>query len=336
MIEARDLTKKFGATLAVDHLSFTVQPGRVTGFLGPNGAGKSTTMRIILGLDHPTSGSATINGKPYTELSTPLRTVGAVLEAKSVHTGRSARNHLLFLAQTQGLPSSRVDAMLDLVGLRPVANRRAGSFSLGMSQRLGVAAAMLGDPQILLLDEPVNGLDPEGVLWIRNLMKHLASEGKTVLVSSHLMNEMAVTADHLIVIGRGRLLADAATEEVIARGSGQSVRVRTPDPKRLTQLIAAEGGHAVPTTATENGNNGQAPVLTVTGIPAARVGELAASASVVLHELTPQLASLEDAFLELTSDSVEFGHRESQPGQLESAPARHQTEPAQSSDGSIR
>src|SRR5215472_3653644 len=242
MIEARDLTKKYGATVVVVRLSLAVQPGRVTGFLGPNGAGKSTTMRIILGLDHPTSGSATINGKPYAELTTPLRTVGALLEAKSVHSGRSARNHLLFLAQTQGLPSSRVDEMLDLVGLRPVANKRAGGFSLGMSQRLGVAAAMLGDPQILLLDEPVNGLDPEGVLWIRNLMKQQADEGKTVLVSSHLMNEMAVTADHLIVIGRGRLLADAATDEVIARGSGQTVRVRTPDPDRLTELITAEGG----------------------------------------------------------------------------------------------
>jgi ABC-2 type transport system ATP-binding protein len=327
MIEVRDLTKKFGSTVAVDHLSFGVQPGRVTGFLGPNGAGKSTTMRIILGLDHPTSGSATIDGKPYADLPTPLRTVGALLEAKSVHTGRSARNHLLFLAQTQGLPSSRVDAMLDLVGLRPVASKRAGGFSLGMSQRLGVAAAMLGDPQILLLDEPVNGLDPEGVLWIRNLMKHLAGEGKTVLVSSHLMNEMAVTADHIIVIGRGRLLADAATEEVIARGSGQSVRVRTPDPERLTALITADGGHAVPTAAAGNGNGDHTPVLTVTGIPAARVGELAASASVVLHELTPQLASLEEAFLELTSDSLEFGHLEPEPPRLE---------PAQSTDGSVR
>ena len=331
MIEARDLTKKFGATLAVDHLSFTVQPGRVTGFLGPNGAGKSTTMRIILGLDHPTSGSATINGKPYAELTTPLRTVGALLEAKSVHSGRSARNHLLFLAQTQGLPSSRVDEMLDLVGLRPVANKRAGGFSLGRSQRLGVAAAMLGDPQILLLDEPVNGLDPEGVLWIRNLMKHLASEGRTVLVSSHLMNEMAVTADHLIVIGRGRLLANAATDEVIARGSGQSVRVRTPDPDRLTELITAEGGDAVRAATTANGDGAeQAPLLTVTGIPAARVGELAASASVVLHELTPQLASLEDAFLELTSDSLEFGHHESEPA------SQLLPEPAQAADGRIR
>jgi len=337
MIEVRDLTKKFGSTLAVDHLSFTVQPGRVTGFLGPNGAGKSTTMRIILGLDHPTSGTATINGKPYADLPTPLRTVGAVLEAKSVHTGRSARNHLLFLAQTQGLPSSRVDAMLDLVGLRPVANKRAGGFSLGMSQRLGVAAAMLGDPQILLLDEPVNGLDPEGVLWIRNLMKHLASEGKTVLVSSHLMNEMAVTADHIIVVGRGRLLADAATEEVIARGSGQSVRVRTPDPQRLTELIAAEGGHAVLVTASENGNGASdVPVMTVTGMPAARIGELAASASVVLHELTPQLASLEEAFLELTADSLEFGHLEPEPPRLEPATEHLQAEAAQTTDGSLR
>jgi ABC-2 type transport system ATP-binding protein len=326
MIEARDLSKKFGDKLAVDHLSFGVQPGRVTGFLGPNGAGKSTTMRIILGLDHATTGSATINGKPYADLADPLRTVGALLEAKSVHTGRSARNHLLFLAQTQGLPSSRVDAMLDLVGLREVAKKRAGGFSLGMSQRLGVAAALLGDPQVLLLDEPVNGLDPEGVLWIRNLMKHLASQGKTVLVSSHLMNEMAVTADHLIVIGRGKLLADAATEDVIARGSGQSVRVRTPDPDRLSELITADGGKAALAAATENGNGtssaDQAPVLTVTGLPAARIGELAASASVVLHELTPQLATLEDAFLELTSDSLEFGHLESEPAQYSDGSAR--------------
>ncbi len=334
MIEARELTKRFGNTVAVDHLSFTVQPGRVTGFLGPNGAGKSTTMRMIVGLDHANSGTATINGKPYAQLVNPLRIVGALLEAKSVHSGRSARNHLLFLAQTQGLPASRVDEMLELVGLREVAGKRAGGFSLGMSQRLGVAAALLGDPQVLLLDEPVNGLDPEGVLWIRNLMKHLASQGKTVLVSSHLMNEMAVTADHLIVIGRGRLLADAATDEVIARGSGQSVRVRTPDPDRLTQLIQAEGGTvsagtgaagtgaagtgAAGPVATAAGDgrppdSGEAPVLTVTGLPAARIGELAASASVVLHELTPQLATLEDAFLELTADSLEFGHFGSEP-----------------------
>ena len=319
MIEARDLTKRFGDKLAVDHLSFTVQPGRVTGFLGPNGAGKSTTMRLILGLDHPNAGSATINGVSYARLPNPLRTVGALLEAKSVHTGRSARNHLLFLAQTQGLPSRRVDDVLRLVGLSDVAVKRAGTFSLGMGQRLGVAAAMLGDPQVLLLDEPVNGLDPEGVLWIRNLMKALANEGRTILVSSHLMNEMAVTADHLIVIGRGRLLADSATEEVIARSSGQTVRVRTPDPDRLTAAIIADGGKAVP-SAPGNGNGDsaaeqpadRAPVLTVTGIAAARIGELAAQSGVVLHELTPQLASLEEAFLELTADSLEYGHLDAQ------------------------
>jgi ABC-2 type transport system ATP-binding protein len=310
MIEARELTKRFGDKVAVDHLSFEVQPGRVTGFLGPNGAGKSTTMRLILGLDYPNSGSATINGKRYADLPAPLRTVGALLEAKSVHSGRSARNHLLFLAQTQGLPGKRVDEMLDLVGLREVAKKRAGGFSLGMSQRLGVAAAMLGDPDVLLLDEPVNGLDPEGVLWIRNLMKHLAGQGKTILVSSHLMNEMAVTADHLIVIGRGRLIAASSTEEIIARGSGGSVRVRTPDADRLTDVIVASGGKAMPAS---NGSAGSgeagdlAPVLTVTGVPAPRIGELAASNSIVLHELTPQLATLEEAFLELTSDSLEFG-----------------------------
>jgi ABC-2 type transport system ATP-binding protein len=315
MIEVRDLTKRFGDKVAVDHLSFTVEPGRVTGFLGPNGAGKSTTMRLILGLDRANGGTATINGVPYARLPRPLLTVGALLEARSVHTGRSARNHLLFLAQTQGLPASRVDSMLELVGLRDVATKRAGGFSLGMGQRLGVAAAMLGDPQVLLLDEPVNGLDPEGVLWIRNLMKHLAGEGRTILVSSHLMNEMAVTADHLIVIGRGRLLAAAATEDVIARGSGQSVRVRTPDPDRLTELITADGGAAT-AAADGNGSGSQggdhAPVLTVTGLPAARIGELAASSGVVLHELTPQLASLEDAFLELTADSLEYGHLDSE------------------------
>jgi ABC-2 type transport system ATP-binding protein len=322
MIEARDLTKRFGDKLAVDHLSFSVQPGRVTGFLGPNGAGKSTTMRLILGLDRPGGGTATINGVPYARLPQPLLTVGALLEAKSVHTGRSARNHLLFLAQTQGLPASRVDTVLELVGLRDVAGKRAGGFSLGMSQRLGVAAAMLGDPKVLLLDEPVNGLDPEGVLWIRNLMKQLAGEGRTILVSSHLMNEMAVTADHLIVIGRGRLLADASTDEVIARGSGQTVRVRTPDPDRLTALITAAGGTAVQaandtgTGDTGTGDTGAgdaAPVLTVSGIPAARIGELAASSSIVLHELTPQLATLEDAFLELTAGSLEYGHLDSRP-----------------------
>jgi ABC-2 type transport system ATP-binding protein len=317
MIEVRDLTKRYGDKLAVDHLSFTVEPGRVTGFLGPNGAGKSTTMRLILGLDYPNAGTATIDGQRYRDLPSPLRTVGALLEAKSVHPGRTARNHLLFLAQTQGLPHSRVDEVLGLVGLQPVADKRAGSFSLGMSQRLGIAAALLGDPEVLLLDEPVNGLDPEGVLWIRNLMKQLAAEGRTILVSSHLMNEMAVTADHLIVIGRGKLIVESATEDVIARSADQSVRVRTPDAPRLAELITAAGGTATPG---ENGGGPGAPgpgngadLLTVTGLPASRIGEIAAAASVVLHELTP-LASLEEAFMELTSGSVEFGRRD-QPGQ---------------------
>ena len=301
MIEARDLTKFYGGKAAVDHLTFTVEPGRVTGFLGPNGAGKSTTMRLILGLDRPASGTALIDGKPYRDLRDPLRTVGALLEAKSVHPGRSARNHLLFLAQTQGLPARRVEEVLGLVGLQAVAGKRAGGFSLGMSQRLGVAAAMLGDPEILLLDEPVNGLDPEGVLWIRNLMKQLAGEGRTILVSSHLMNEMAVTADHLIVIGRGKLITESSTEDVIARSTDQSVRVRTPDADRLAALITEAGGKAAP------GPSGPgAGLLTVTGLPASRIGELAASGAVVLHELTP-MASLEEAFMELTSGSVEFG-----------------------------
>ena len=317
MIEVRDLTKRYGDKLAVDHLTFSVEPGRVTGFLGPNGAGKSTTMRLILGLDHPTTGAAAINGKPYQQLANPLRTVGALLEAKSVHSGRSARNHLLFLAQTQGLPKSRVDEVLGLVGLHEVANKRAGNFSLGMSQRLGIAAAMLGDPEFLLLDEPVNGLDPEGVLWIRNLMKQLAAEGRTILVSSHLMNEMAVTADYLIVIGRGKLITQSTTEEVISRSTDTSVRVRSPQAERLSELITAAGGTAKPG---ENGGRGGPPaphaggpgngtgLLTVTGLPASRIGEIAASASIVLHELTP-LASLEEAFMELTSGSVEFGRR---------------------------
>ena len=327
MIEVRDLSKHYGSKVAVDHLTFTVAPGTVTGFLGPNGAGKSTTMRLILGLDYPNSGSATINGKPYHALAQPLRTVGALLEAKSVHGGRSARNHLLFLAQTQGLPRSRVDEVLGLVGLTAVADKRAGSFSLGMSQRLGIAAALLGDPQFLLLDEPVNGLDPEGVLWIRNLMKQLAAEGRTILVSSHLMNEMAVTADYLIVIGRGRLITESTTEDVIARSAAKSVRVRSPEAGRLAGLISAAGGTAVPGAAgaptAVNGPtaaNGSG-LLTVTGMEAPRIGELAASASIVLHELTP-LASLEEAFMELTSGSLEFG--------------RHAPAPSGATDGSAR
>src|SRR5215470_6531707 len=275
LIEVSNLTKRFGSKVAVDDLSFTVEPGRVTGFLGPNGAGKSTTMRVILGLDRPQGGTATIEGRAYQNLPDPLRTVGALLEAKSVHSGRSARNHLLFLTQTQGLPASRV-------------------------------AAMLGDPRVLLLDEPVNGLDPEGVLWIRNLMKYLAAEGRTILVSSHLMNEMAVTADHLIVIGKGRLIAAASTEDVIARGTEKSVRVRTPDAAKLTELISAAGGE-VSTAAGENGQPADDELLTVKNMEAPRIGELAASGSLVLHELTPQLASLEEAFMELTAGSLEFG-----------------------------
>ena len=315
MIEAQDLTKVYGGKAAVDHLSFTVEPGRVTGFLGPNGAGKSTTMRLILGLDRPQSGYALINGRRYRDLKDPLHTVGALLEAKSVHPGRSARNHLLFLAQTQGIPASRVEEVLALVGLQEVADKRAGGFSLGMSQRLGVAVAMLGNPEILLLDEPVNGLDPEGVLWIRNLMKSLAVEGRTVLVSSHLMNEMAVTADHLIVIGRGRLITEASTEDVIARSTDKSVRVRTPDADRMAEMIAAAGGKVVrggAESGAEVGAQNGAGLLTVTGLEAPRIGELAASASIVLHELTP-LASLEGAFMELTSGSVEFGAPDPEP-----------------------
>jgi ABC-2 type transport system ATP-binding protein len=335
MIEARDLTKRYGDRLAVDQLSFTVEPGRVTGFLGPNGAGKSTTMRLALGLDRPNSGTATINGRPYRDLARPLLVVGALLEARAVHTGRSAYNHLLFLAQTQRLPRSRVQQVIDLVGLRDVAHKRAGGFSLGMSQRLGIAAALLGDPRVLLLDEPVNGLDPEGILWIRNLMKQLAAEGRTVFVSSHLMNEMAVTADHLIVIGRGRLIADCSTQEFIERSSEKSVLVRTPDPARLAALITAEGGNvkeaSEPPSADRTAAGGIGPsgsgvppgstvspqastTIVVTGMPAPRVGELAASGSIVLHELTPQLASLEEAFIELTADSLEYGtHQQAAP-----------------------
>ncbi len=269
MIEVRDLSKRYGSKVAVDHLTFTVTPGIVTGFLGPNGAGKSTTMRLILGLDRPATGTATIGGKPYRELVQPLRTVGALLEARAVHTGRSARDHLLFLAQTQRLPRARVQEMIDLVGLGDAADKRAGSFSLGMGQRLGIAVALLGDPRVLVLDEPVNGLDPEGILWMRNLMKTLAGEGRTVFVSSHLMSEMALTAEHLIVIGRGRLIADCSTEEFIARSSQRSVLVRTPQPERLTELVSAAGGAILP------GANG---ALIVTNLDAPRIGELAAGA----------------------------------------------------------
>ena len=319
LIEARELTKRFGDKVAVDHLSFNVEPGRVTGFLGPNGAGKSTTMRLITGLDRPDGGTATIGGLAYAQLNKPLTVVGALLEARSIHPGRSARNHLLYLAQTQELPAKRADEVLDLVGLREVANKRAGGFSLGMTQRLGIAAAMLGNPPVLMLDEPVNGLDPEGIRWVRTFMRQLASEGRTIFVSSHLMSEMAVTADHLIVIGRGTLIADSSTEDFIERSSERSVLVKSPDAARLRELITAEGGTVQSDTAhagnahagnghpgngeDKNGDEG----MIVTGLPAPRIGELAAGASLVLHELTPQLPSLEEAFMELTADSVEFG-----------------------------
>ena len=301
MIEVRDLVKNYGGTTAVDHLTFTVAPGRITGFLGPNGAGKSTTMRLILGLDRPSSGTALIDGKPYQDLRDPLRHVGALLEARAVHGGRSAFNHLLYLAQTQGVPRRRVQDVLDLVGLGPVARKRTKGFSLGMGQRLGIAAALLADPRILILDEPVNGLDPEGIVWIRDLMKALAAEGRTVFVSSHLMNEMAVTADHLIVIGRGRLQADMPVAQFIAQFSDNSVFVRTPQAEALR---AAVGTHGWSSTSAEGDD-----AVIVTGATAPQIGELAAAQGFVLHELTPQRASLEEAFMELTRESGEFAHR---------------------------
>ena len=310
MIEVRDLTKRFGDKLAVDHLSFDVAPGRVTGFLGPNGAGKSTTMRLILGLDRPQSGTATIDGLRYDQLHRPLCTVGALLEAKAMHPGRSAYQHLLFLAASQGLPRRRVNEVVSLVGLTAVAHKRTRTYSLGMSQRVGIAAAMLGDPRVLLLDEPVNGLDPEGILWIRNLMKHLAAEGRTIFVSSHLMNEMAVTADHLIVIGKGKLIADGPTQEFIERSSERSVLVRSPQAAALTELLVAEGGKVT----AGPGNDGQPGTLTVTGLAAPRIGEIAAGRGIVLHELTPQLASLEEAYMELTAGSVEYAVTGHPPG----------------------
>jgi len=325
LIEAHELTKRFGEKVAVDHLSFRVEPGRVTGFLGPNGAGKSTTMRLIVGLDRPDGGTATIGGLAYRQLTRPLRTVGALLEARALHPGRSARNHLLYLAQTQGFPARRVDEVLDMVGLVGVAGKRAGGFSLGMTQRLGIAAAMLGDPQVLMLDEPGNGLDPEGIRWIRNFMRQLAGEGRTVLVSSHLMSEMSITADHLLVIGRGRLIADSSTQEFIQQSSERSVLVRTPDPAKLAELITGAGGVIQPEAdvpeAVDNPAGDESPSMTVTGLPAPRIGELAASASIVLHELSPKLASLEEAFMEMTADSVEYGDSSRRPPVPDARPA---------------
>ena len=298
VIEVRDLCKTYDGKLVIDHLSFTVEPGVVTGFLGPNGAGKSTTMRLIVGLDRPTGGDATIGGVHYADLPRPLRVVGALLDAGAAHKGRSAYDHLLYLTQTQGIARKRVDEVLDLVGLHEVAHERAGSFSLGMGQRLGLAAALIGDPQVLILDEPVNGLDPDGIMWIRNLVIHLAGQGRTILVSSHLMSEMAATATDLIVIGRGRLIAACSTDEFIERSSNRSVLVKSPDAVALTELITSAGGH-VDTDA-----DGE---LIVRLIDAAHIGALASKAGLELHELTPQLASLEDAFMEQTHSSTEFG-----------------------------
>ena len=296
MIEARGLTKRFGDKLAVDQLSFTVEPGRITGFLGPNGAGKTTTMRLILGLDHPTGGSVSVNGREFSRSASPMREVGALLDAKAMHGGRSAYNHLLCLAQTNGLPRRRVGEVLDLVGLTEVAGKRSKGFSLGMGQRLGIAAALLGDPAILMFDEPVNGLDPEGIMWIRTLMKQLAGEGRTVFVSSHLMSEMENTADHLIVIGRGRLIADCSVAEFIERNSVQAVRVRTPQPDALVAAIRRAGGRVAAA--------GEA--IVIHGLAADKVGDLAYENGIRLHELAVAQASLEEAYMEQTAASVEF------------------------------
>ncbi|MGZ4617654.1 MAG: ABC transporter ATP-binding protein [Frankiaceae bacterium] len=297
MLEVRGLTKRFGPTVAVDDLSFTVRPGRVTGFLGPNGAGKTTTMRVILGLDRPTSGAALVNGSPYASLRRPLHEVGALLDAKGMHPGRSARAHLTWMAQSNGIPARRVDEVLDLVGLTSVANRRAGGFSLGMGQRLGIAAAMLGDPGILLLDEPVNGLDPEGIVWVRNLLKHLAAQGRSIFVSSHLMSEMALTADHVVVIGRGRLIADESVTRFISGSSQVEVLVRSPQAQRLRGLLVAAGAEVGAETAGG---------WRVRGLSSAQIGDLAAEHGLTLHELSPQQASLEEVFMQLTQDALEF------------------------------
>jgi ABC-2 type transport system ATP-binding protein len=297
MIEAIGLSKRYGATLAVDDLSFSVPPGQITGFLGPNGAGKSTTMRMILGLDSPTSGSVTVNGRPFAEHRRPLFEIGALLDAKAMHPGRSAYDHLLCLALSNGIGRARVNQVLDLVGLRRVARKRVGSFSLGMGQRLGIAAALLGDPQVLMFDEPVNGLDPEGVLWIRNLLKSLAAEGRTVFLSSHLISEMAITADRLIIIGRGRLITQTTVENLLKDGSGNFVRVRSPQSDVLARLVKAKG---VAVISQLN------DTLHITGITSEAVGELARSSGLTLQELSTHQASLEQTYIELTRDSVDY------------------------------
>ncbi|GAA4605849.1 ABC-2 type transport system ATP-binding protein [Actinoplanes octamycinicus] len=297
MIEVVELSKRYGDKVAVDTLTFQVRPGVVTGFLGPNGAGKSTTMRMILGLDAPTSGRVTVNGRRYAEHRAPMRQIGALLEAKAVHAGRSARNHLLALAATHGISTRRVDEVIDAVGLREVAGKRAGGFSLGMGQRLGIAVALLGDPAVVMLDEPVNGLDPDGIRWIRDLLKGLAAEGRTVFVSSHLMSEMAQTAEHLIVVGRGRLLADVSLTEFTRRASQTVVRVRSPQAAALRELLAGAG---VTVTSGEPG------ALEVTGLTREQIGDRAAAARITLHELSASETSLEDAFMSMTRDAVEY------------------------------
>jgi ABC-2 type transport system ATP-binding protein len=297
MIEARGLMKRYGAKTAVNDVTFTVQPGQVTGFLGPNGAGKSTTMRMIVGLDRPTAGSVTVNGKPYTAHRRPLAEVGALLDAKAVHTGRTARNHLLAMAATHGIATKRVDEVIELTGLQSVASKRVGGFSLGMGQRLGIAAALLGDPRTLILDEPVNGLDPEGVLWVRNIAKYLASEGRTVFLSSHLMSEVALTADHVIVIGRGRILADSPVAEFVDGAARKVVRVRSPQATELADLLKGKNAEV---------EDVEPGLLEVRGADAVAVGELAAASRIVLHELTPVASTLEEAYMSLTADSVEY------------------------------
>ena len=301
MITAEGLTKRFGDKTAVQDVSFTIRPGAVTGFLGPNGAGKSTTMRMIVGLDRPTAGRVTVAGTEYRRLSAPLTEVGVLLDAKAVHTGRTARDHLRAMAATHGIPSARVDEVIDLAGIAPVSRKRAGKFSLGMGQRLGIASALLGDPHTLILDEPVNGLDPEGVRWVRQFVRHAASQGRTVLLSSHLMSEMAQTADHLIVMGRGRVLADASLEDLVRSWTTTTVRVRSPRAALLAEALAGSGAE-ITSTAPD--------LLEITGVPASRIGDLASEHGIPLHELTPATGSLEDAYLALTGDAVEYRTKE--------------------------
>ncbi|MBL0801612.1 MULTISPECIES: ABC transporter ATP-binding protein [Streptomyces] len=305
MIELSGLTKRYGERVAVNNLTFTVRPGIVTGFLGPNGAGKSTTMRMILGLDKPSAGDVRIDGRHYAQLHDPLRQIGALLDAKAMHGGRTAYNHLLCLAQSNGIPASRVTEVLDTVGLTPVAGKRAKGFSLGMGQRLGIAGALLGDPRILMFDEPVNGLDPEGIHWIRNLMKSLAHQGRTVFVSSHLMSEMALTAEHLVVIGQGRLMADTSMADFIRENSRSYVTLRSPERERLLDVLHAAG------VAAADGPDG---AVEVDGVAAPELGELAARERLVLHELSPRQASLEEAFMQLTAESVEYHAHDGDPG----------------------